>query len=78
MFKDECIKIKFIIKFFRININLIVFFWIFNKYFYKNGKNWKYVIGFKVDLCFFVFCLILYGLDFLVILFYFIFILGCL
>lgn len=39
MFKDECIKIKFIVKFLRININPTVFLWIFNKHFHKNGKN---------------------------------------
>lgn len=39
MFKDECIKIKFIIKFLRININPTVFLWIFSKHFHKNGKN---------------------------------------
>lgn len=70
MFKDECIKIKFIIKFLRININPSVFLWIFNKHFHKNGKNWKHAIGFKVDPCFLAPCLILYGLDLPVILFY--------
>lgn len=70
MFKDECIKIKFIIKFLRININPTVFLWIFNKHFHKNGKNWKHAIGFKVDPCFLAPCLILYGLDLPVILFY--------
>lgn len=39
MFKDECIKIKFIIKFLRININPTVFLWILSKHFHKNGKN---------------------------------------
>lgn len=70
MFKDECIKIKFIIKFLRININPTVFLWIFNKHFHKNDKNCKHAIGFKVDPCFLAPCLILYGLDLPVILFY--------